>query len=155
MSRNAKTRLEKLLDSCDHADPDDDVCWPWTGSYTLSGTPMVGVWLGKRQHTTMTARRAMWEEFYGPIPDGLAVTVDWDDPDRKRCVNPDHLILATFSEIQQHRGPSIPKVRATHCVHGHEWNEENTGLAWTAGKTRQYRVCRACRRERELRRRWG
>ena len=70
-------------------------CWLWTGTLTWGGYGQIG-----RHGTNVTAHRAMWEQLRGPIPAGLAV-------DHlclvRKCVNPDHLELVTYSENNYRR----------------------------------------------------
>ena len=117
---------------------DDAGCWLWTGG-SFSSNGYGRFWyLG----TKVQAHRWSYEQFVGPIPDGLEV----DHLCRVRhCVNPKHLEPVTKEENMR-RSPdhaSAVNARRTHCVQGHEFTPENT---WRAG--RGDRLCRTCRRER-------
>ena len=64
------------------------------------------------------------------------------------CVNPAHLEIVSVKEnVLRGVGISAENSRKTHCIDGHEFNEENT-LVLKDGS----RVCRACARERARRR---
>ena len=65
-------------------------CWLWL-AYTNSngyGTVIDG---GKNK----SAHRASYEEYNGPIPDGMLICHRCDTPS---CINPDHLFLGTYAD---------------------------------------------------------
>lgn len=104
-------------------------CWLWT-AYTMPNG--YGTW---RQ---TLAHRVAYELSIGPIPDGLQL----DHLCRVRnCVRPDHLEPVTCRENLL-RGDTITArcVAATHCPHGHPYDEANTYRSPTNGS----RSCRAC-----------
>jgi hypothetical protein len=113
-------------------------CWEWQGSRSRSG---YGRWrVGDK---LQQAHRVLYEEFVGPIPDGL----DLDHLCRNRaCVNPGHMEPVTRQENCQRGLTGAHNARKTRCVNGHLFDEANTGTY------RGQRVCRACKRE-EIRRR--
>jgi hypothetical protein len=96
------------------------------------------------------AHRVVYEEYVGPIPEGLQLdhvchTLDKDcagghSCPHRRCVNPAHLEPVTQRENAL-RGVSFSAVNAakTHCGNGHEFTPENTYY-----RTPTHRVCRAC-----------
>lgn len=89
---------------------------------------------GKLRHTA----KYLWELSLGPVPEGQVLRRCQND---KACVNPNHCRLTTWEAIGVER-------RTTHCIHGHEWTEENTHIRKN-GK----RSCRACDRDRKQRER--
>jgi hypothetical protein len=80
----------------------------------------------------------------GPIETGL--TVDHLCRNR-RCVNPDHLEIVTNKDNIL-RGLSFAAMNKakTHCIHGHEFNEQNT-----RHRHNGTRECLQCRREKRKR----
>ena len=58
-------------------------CWTWLANHDANGVP-TKQFAGKH----MPARRWMWAQLFGPIPDGLVVTTNCGN---KACVNPHHL----------------------------------------------------------------
>lgn len=119
-------------------------CWVWTASLDLNGYGQFIVMRGSRGYPRLSHRVA-WELLQGPIPNGLVI----DHLCRNRaCVRPDHLQPVTNKENIL-RGVSISAIsaRKTHCIRGHEFNEENTYRPKRGG-----RMCRACARIRRAER---
>lgn len=71
-----------------------DACWPWTGGTNADGYGLFG---GDRAH------RVAWTLAHGPIPAGLHVLHDCDNPP---CANPraGHLKLGTHQQNMDDRG---------------------------------------------------
>ena len=65
-------------------------CWEWTMSRTWKGYGQ-----GHVNRKTGKAHRISYEAFIGPIPKGMHVLHECDNPP---CCNPDHLWLGTNSD---------------------------------------------------------
>lgn len=138
-----RERLER------HTDRSGD-CWPWTGRIDQEGYGQIAV-----DRRPRLAHRVAYEEFIGPIPDGLQVdhlchNADLSCPGRqaclhRRCINPEHLeaVTAAVNTARARAGRDIGSQGPgwkTECIRGHAFDEENTH--WSP--TRRY--CNACRR---------
>ena len=72
--------------------------------------------------------------------------------DEKSCVNPKHIYIGTHSDNtydaidRLNHGGKMHREK-THCIHGHEYTEENTQWHTQKGHTNKFRYCRACKRE--------
>lgn len=113
-----------------------EACWLWRGS--VGAKDGYGRFYdGERP---IVVHRWAYEHFVGPIPDELTI----DHLCRVRaCCNPAHLEPVTRGENAR-RGNI-----KTHCVRGHEFNDENTLVVSTTG----VRKCRPCHNEAMARRR--
>ena len=98
-------------------------CWEWTGYITPQGYGLF--WDGKKPNT---AHRISWELTNGPIPDGM--DIDHRCGNRK-CVNPEHLRVATRSQNNQHL--TVMRKNNTSGVRGVRWIERRK--AWCAEAT--------------------
>lgn len=108
-------------------------CWLWRGSVDPSGYGSIGT--GGDTGPVAKVHRVAYEEFVGPIPDGLTI----DHLCRVRnCVNPAHLEAVTLPENVV-RGWNARRANGL-CVNGHPQTPENT----SPHKNR----CRECSRAR-------
>lgn len=121
--------------------PELGSCWIWTAAKNRRGQGQFGV--GSQTDGTRrleVAYRWAYEATVGPVPDGLELDHLCRTPS---CVRPDHLEPVTHQENMR-RGRYGA---ATHCPHGHPYDEANTYRNPNSGN----RLCRACGREAALR----
>jgi hypothetical protein len=117
-----------------------NACWPWLGQVNWAGYGLVAASLAFSLGTTRTAHRLVFELTRGPIRAGLQL----DHLCRTRgCVNPAHQDPVTGQENMNR--VEWPKAQASHCKHGHPFDEANTLIAFDR-KGRRSRDCRACHR---------
>ncbi len=115
----------------------EDGCWQWTGCRSPAGYGATNFGGHKIQ-----AHRFAYICAYGPIPFGLEI----DHLCRfTSCVNPRHLEAVTHqTNVLRGQGVAARRAAQTHCIHGHEFNIENTLL-----KRDGTRCCRPCRNRRD------
>ena len=113
-------------------------CWEWQAWRDPRGYGRF--WLRRRLEA---AYRLSYEDFEGPIPDGLEIDHLCRNPS---CVRPGHL-EAVSGRVNKLRGgaPSAINARKTHCDKGHPFDLENTRIRIRGRGVR--RVCRACNRD--------
>lgn len=121
-------------------------CRLWTGRTFRTGYA-VYKHLGK----TIYPHRWVYEQMYGPIPEGWTVDHQCHDPEvcqlksdcpHRRCVEPTHLKAMTAAENSMRGGgPLAHKARQTACVRGHSLS--GTNLYVTPDGRRQCRRCRS------------
>lgn len=134
--------IDKILNSIEI---DGNGCWLW-----LRGCDPDGY--GKVRDGARTRRTHIvtYEFYVGLVPDGLVLDHQCNV---RGCCNPAHLLPMTNREnVLKPGSQSLAAIRAaqTHCIHGHEFTEQNTII-----RSNGCRKCRTCwnRIRRERRRR--
>lgn len=137
-SRQPKPLRERLLGRI-NIDPNTG-CWIWRGFRKPDGYARVG-----RNGKLVYVHVASYEEFVGPVPEGLELDHLCRNPS---CLNPDHLEPVTHAENIR-RGQAGENMRQkTHCPKGHPYSGDNLYIGGD-GKRR----CRACMSATKKRRR--
>lgn len=113
-----------------------DTCWLWTGMTDPNGYGLIK-YGGRNRLAHRVSYELSGREAIGARQIDHLCRV-------RLCVNPDHLEPVT-SKLNTLRGlsPSALNATKTHCVRGHEFNDENTRTY------RGKRYCRACSRIRQ------
>ncbi len=129
-----------------------DGCWYFKGSSGSHGYGQIRVasrlWL---------AHRFVWLFVEGrDIPEGWVLDhkchtdsgcTASEECRHRRCVNPNHLEPMTLARNTSiGHSPSAKAARQTHCLHGHEYTDENT-LYHQRKRGGTERICRICARE--------
>jgi hypothetical protein len=88
----AKIRADLFWSRVERADG----CWPWTAFVDGKGYGRFSVPTGRKGGSwSEGAHRIAWVLTNGPIPDGMHVLHNCDNP---RCARPDHLRLGTHAD---------------------------------------------------------
>ena len=125
-------------------------CWLWLGAVKRDG---YGAFSATGRKQVRAHRMALMLEL-GMFDRRLLVLHKCDTP---LCVRPDHLYLGDQAQNMRDRAKRRDvslwnhEARKTHCANGHEFTADNTHIR--ADKFQ--RVCRACNREAQKRRRNG
>lgn len=117
--------------------------WQWTGAH--SGHPQVRITLEPFVYRTVNVRRILFEIAHGAQP----IEHVFGGCERG-CVNPDHLISATYSELRTIQEATKPE--RTHCPHGHDLRVVGVYINNSGGRRSASRECRSCRHARTRRR---
>ncbi len=117
----------------------DSGCWEWTG-YVPSQLGYGHVSMNSKPHRV---HRVIYEYYHGEIDQKLVL----DHLCRnKKCCNPIHLEQVTQREnVLRGVGIAALCAKQTHCLRGHEFNEDNTYITPNGS-----RKCRLCKRLRNL-----
>jgi hypothetical protein len=127
--------MERWLEQVDKT----DTCWNWTGAKQAGGYGRFN--LGGRGGKIVLVHRWTYEQFVGPIPEGLTI----DHLCRNTaCVNVAHMEVVT-REVNAWRGN--PNKDKTHCIEGHELTPENVYVAPGRPTARDCIACRKARRK--------
>jgi len=121
-------------------------CWEWTGNNKKDdyGYSYLSLNFKGKKNLTLGVYRAMYALIHGLPAKGLHL----DHLCRNvNCINPKHLEPVTTQENQKRSPVSITTVNSskTHCLNGHEFNEQNT---YIPPKRQNRRECRTCKRQR-------
>lgn len=138
MRRTVKPLRERLWLRIE-VDPETG-CWVWQGAKNATGYGRVAMPTGKQGGRTDLVHRVTYEEYVGPIPDGLVIDHLCRRP---ACCNPQHLEPVTQREnLLRGETSQARNAAKTHCKFGHEFTPENTRLVARG------RRCIACERRR-------
>jgi len=134
-----RTKERPILET-DYIPVTESGCWLWLGA-TCQGYGIVSkceATGGKRKY----AHRLSYEQFVGPIPEGLEL----DHKCRTRCcIRPDHLEpVTTTVNVLRGEGLAARHARKTHCANGHLLSGENVKIRIQRTNGRIHRDCVAC-----------
>ena len=129
------TTGERLLK---HVSKSEEGCWLWQGCRNSKGYGLI-----KIERKYRRAHRVSFVLAGGIIPE------KWEIDHLcfvRRCVNPAHLRVVPpgFNGLQGNARTAQKLLSRTHCRHGHEYTDANTGR-----NTGNARRCRTCCRDQE------
>lgn len=115
----------------------DESCWEWQGNIDNYG---YGTY-GKQNYMV---HRVVYEMLVDKLkPEETLDHLCFN----RSCVNPDHLEAVTLGvNVLRGNNPHAINARKTHCLNGHEFDEQNTYIHPKRGT----RHCRACNTLRSL-----
>lgn len=85
-------KLKKLKDAFEKKVIKKEGCWDWVGPFDEGNYPIMSC---DRRYGPDRGHRASWIIYKGPIPKGMLVCHQCDNP---RCTNPQHLWIGTHKE---------------------------------------------------------
>lgn len=143
--RQPRPAIERLLSRVEKA---PNGCWLYSGQLDPQGYGRITDDNGK----TSSTHRMSYTYHCGSIPPGLQVDHECHNSDLKcmagprcahrRCVNPEHLRLATPRDnVLRGRTVAAGNRAKSRCRRGHEYTPQNTRVLANGG-----RACRACQR---------
>lgn len=130
-------QMSALLIVAKHVAISADGCWEWQGSLSRGYGQLTHQ--GKHQ----TAHRFSYQQFVGPVADGMWVLHTCDN---RKCVNPLHLYqgdaVDNRADMLDRNRWSHPWGKRNECTKGHEYAVHGFRIARDGS-----RVCMTCQRE--------
>jgi hypothetical protein len=117
-----------------------DGCWRTNGARNRQGYGVIGVRRADGKIRNRYLHCVAYEEFVGPIPDGLEVHHECHQRD---CFRPAHLLPVSHRENMLLNSYTGGKARQTSCIHGHPLLDPNLYV-----RPNGTRACKTCRRRR-------
>lgn len=137
--RVGERELDALVAVCREVAPDE--CW----EYPKRARGTDGYAVVQRGGRAVMAHRASFEQFVGPIPEGMEIHHTCRT---RACVNPAHLVpMSRRENVLLSNNAAAINARKTHCPKGHEYTTENTwvNLRRKGGTERRCKACQSAR----------